>query len=101
MLTYTSQPTTSRRVLVESDLSGRVRGMKITRNASDQVSEVGLSCYLFIDLTSVGNERIDDLCALAISCRYAVFDLGEYFADAVKQAVADIAVQNSHALFIV
>lgn len=47
MLTYTSQPTTSRRVLVESDLSGRVRGMKITRNASDQVSEVGLSCYLF------------------------------------------------------
>ena len=47
MLTYTAQPTTSRRVLVESDLSGRVRGMRITRTASEEYFEVGLFCYLF------------------------------------------------------
>ncbi len=62
MLTYTARPTTSRRVIVESDLSGRVRGMKITRNASDDECELGLFCYLFnrkqlIQLVSDSYER--------------------------------------------
>ncbi|MDE6362594.1 MAG: glucose-1-phosphate adenylyltransferase subunit GlgD [Clostridia bacterium] len=47
MLTYNACPTTSRRVIVESDLSGRVRGMKITRNSSEDECELGLFCYLF------------------------------------------------------
>ncbi|MDE5755880.1 MAG: glucose-1-phosphate adenylyltransferase subunit GlgD, partial [Clostridia bacterium] len=62
MLTYTAKPTTSRRVIVESDLSGRVRGMKITRDASDEEYELGLFCYLFnrkqlIQLVSDSYER--------------------------------------------
>ncbi|MDE5911277.1 MAG: glucose-1-phosphate adenylyltransferase subunit GlgD [Clostridia bacterium] len=62
MLTYNAQPTTSRRVIVESDLSGRVRGMKITRNASEDECELGLFCYLFnrkqlIQLVSDSYER--------------------------------------------
>lgn len=62
MLTYSAKPTTSRRVLVESDFSGRVRGMKITRSASEEVSELGLFCYMFnrkqlIQLVSDSYER--------------------------------------------
>lgn len=47
MLTYSSTPTTSKRVLVEKDSSGRVRGMRITKSASDEKAEIGLFCYLF------------------------------------------------------
>ncbi len=47
VLTYNAHPTTSRRVLVESDLSGRIRGMRITQSASDELCEIGLYCYMF------------------------------------------------------
>lgn len=47
MLTYTAKPSTSKRVLVESDKDGMVTGMKITRTASNQECEIALNCYIF------------------------------------------------------
>lgn len=46
MLTYTSHPTSSKRVLVDKDFTGRVTGVRLTSNASDEQAEVGLNIYL-------------------------------------------------------
>lgn len=62
MLTYMAKPTTSRRVLVESQKNGKVKGMKITNSASSVECEIGLNCYiikrtLLIDLVTDNYER--------------------------------------------
>ena len=46
MLTYFAKPTTSRRVIIESDDAGRVTGSRITQTASDKIEEIGLNIYL-------------------------------------------------------
>lgn len=46
MLTYFAKPTTSRRVIIESDEAGRVTGSRITQTASDKIEEIGLNIYL-------------------------------------------------------
>ena len=46
MLTYTSHPTSSKRVIVDKDFTGRVTGVRLTSNASEEQCEVGLNIYL-------------------------------------------------------
>ena len=46
MLTYTSHPTSSKRVIVDKDFTGKVTGVRLTSNASEEQCEVGLNIYL-------------------------------------------------------
>ena len=46
MLTYSSHSTSSRRVLVDTDKSGKVVGTRITSTLSEDIAEVGLNIYL-------------------------------------------------------
>lgn len=62
MLTYFDKPTSSRRVIIESNESGRVIGSRITQNVGDKKEEIGLNIYLLkksllIDLVTSCYER--------------------------------------------
>ena len=46
MLTYTACPTTSRRIIVDSNLDGRVTGARITQTPSTEKVEIGVNIYL-------------------------------------------------------
>ena len=46
MLTYTSNPTTSKRVLLDLDKDSRVVGTRITQVASKEECEIGINVYL-------------------------------------------------------
>ncbi|MEG1608529.1 MAG: glucose-1-phosphate adenylyltransferase subunit GlgD [Clostridia bacterium] len=46
VLTYKSQPTTSRRMLVETDEDNRIVGTRITQSAAEESYDIGLNIYL-------------------------------------------------------
>lgn len=45
LLSYTAKPTSSKRVILECEESGRVKGIKITKNESQEDAEISINCY--------------------------------------------------------